>query len=174
MSPGGGRHRSAVAAARLERQLDDLQEVSSRLSGAGVHHALGGSGLLCCLGFDVRPADWDLLTDADEPAVVRALAGWPLQRKGPTERFPSDYLLTVPARAGRIEIIGNFRIATPRGPVAIPTRVAGRFRGIPLGHPEDWLRAYRAMAETDAAQTRDDRGKIAMLKRHLASQDLPM
>ena len=44
--------------------LSDLISVSTRLSEAGVVHALDGTGLLYCLGFDVSPRDWDLFTDA--------------------------------------------------------------------------------------------------------------
>ncbi len=151
--------------------LDDLRDISSRLRRAGIVHALGGSGLLHCLGFDVRPDDWDLLTEADEADVLEALDGLTLQRKGPSPRFPSDYLLQITTGQSRIEIIGHFRIATPNGKVSVPTRVAGEFHGIPLGHPEDWIRAYRTISQGVPASSRDDRDKIELLEQYLADRD---
>ncbi len=149
---------------------DSLLAVSSALQRAGIKHALGGSGLLYCLGFPISPCDWDVLTEADEQAVRHALAGHAMQAFGPSPLYPSAYLLKVAAESSVIEIIGRFAIAAPEGFIRIPTRVWRRHCGVPLSHPADWIVAYRAIAALHSEDTRGDAGKIEMLEQVLRAQ----
>ncbi|MEE4296728.1 MAG: hypothetical protein V2J20_08945 [Wenzhouxiangella sp.] len=147
--------------------LAQLILVSRALSGAGVVHGLGGTGLLFALGFNVRPRDWDILTDAPLEHIKLALASHPITQVEQSATFPSDYLVEIPADGSGVEIIGGFTIATPARVLRIPTRVTGRFRGVPLSHPADWILAYRAMELLHGANDRDDRDKIRMLEKAL-------
>ena len=151
--------------------LSELVSVSEALSGAGVVHALGGTGLLFGLGFDVEPRDWDILTEAPVEHIKLALRDWPIRLAGPSRFFPSDYLVQIPVGESNIEIIGNFAIAAPGRVFRIPTRIRGRFRGIPLSHPADWILAYRAMEWLPLEDSRPDGQKIAMLERALRRKE---
>jgi hypothetical protein len=55
---------------------DPLLEAVSRLEGAGLVVALGGSGLLGALGLATEAHDWDLTTDS-APGDVAALTQAP-------------------------------------------------------------------------------------------------
>lgn len=150
--------------------LSELISVSEALTNAGVVHVLGGTGLLFGLGFDVEPQDWDILTEAPVEHIKLALDGWPMRVAGAAEFFPSDYLIQIPLSASRIEIIGNFAIATPERVFRIPVRISGRFRGVPLAHPADWILAYRAMELLPVKNLRGDGSKARMLERVLAKK----
>ena len=149
---------------------DTLVEVSARLEKSGVVHALGGTGLLHCLGFPVQPRDWDLLTDARRGASCKALAGHEIRMPGPSALYPSNYLLQIRAESTVIELIGSFAIALPDRVIRIPTRVWRYHRGVPLGHPDDWIRAYRAITTLHPGDARGDGAKIAMLQQALDSE----
>lgn len=163
------KHPDALPASADPSGLSDLIGVSKQLTEAGIVHALGGTGLLFALGFQVCPRDWDLLTDAPVKRVAPALSGWTMEQAGPSADFPSDYLIRLQAHQSRIEIIGRFAIASGDGVLRIPTRVAGTFRGIPLGHPADWILAYRAIASLTPKDARGDADKIRLLKQALRS-----
>lgn len=152
--------------------LSDLIRVSKKLTQANIAHALGGTGLLFALGFQVCPRDWDLTTDAPARRVAHALRLWSMEKAGASAEFPSDYLIRLQGTESPIEIIGRFAIATPEGVIRIRTRVAGTFRAVPIAHPADWIRAYQAIGSIYPADARGDTNKIRMLEQALRSDFL--
>jgi hypothetical protein len=122
--------------------LGPLVEVIGALESAGLVCALGGSGLLAALGLSALVNDWDLTTD-EAPDRVRAA----LERFRPAHAGSSgihrDQKWMIGAH--RTECIVGFAIQSEAGVARIPTRVTGRWRGVPLGSPEAWAAAYHLL-----------------------------
>jgi hypothetical protein len=150
--------------------LPPLVALVDRLERAGLIVALGGSGLLAALGLTDTVGDWDLTTDAGLDPVLAALAGEPLEHTG-SDEFHADQKLMV--AGGTIEVILGFAFHTARGVVRIPTRVSGRWNGVPLGSPEAWAIAYHLLGRAEksealwrALETRGaDRAAVARMLR---------
>lgn len=139
--------------------LAALRQVTDRLKTAGVHFALGGSGLLYALGLTQAVRDWDLTTDASLADVSAALAGLNWKQVPAVAPYASDFLLHVEVETTGIDIIGGFRIEGKHGDsFQMPFATRGEWQGIPLAQPEGWLAAYEKM---------DRPHRAYLLKRHL-------
>jgi hypothetical protein len=123
-----------------------LRGTLARLEAAGLVAALGGSGLLAALGLAEHVRDWDLTTDEPWERVVEALAGEPLVAHGP-DHLHADRKLAL--ADGAVEVIVGFAFHTPGGLVRVPTVVAERRGGIPLGSPEGWAVAYHLLGRPE-------------------------
>jgi hypothetical protein len=147
-----------------------LRALVATLEGAGIACALGGSGLLMSAGLSRAARDWDLTTDAPLEQVLRALDGAPSVLSGPSG-VHADHKLSL--ASGMIELIVGFSMHGPRGVVRLPTRVARRWKGIPVGSPEVWAVAYAMMGRAAKAEMLflwlgrrgADRGAIEALRR---------
>ena len=93
--------------------------------------------------------DWDLNTDASPVAVLRALGGRDLVLHGNSGCHADHKVVTA---GGRVEVIVRFAFATRRGVVRIPTVVAARRRGVPLGSLEAWAVAYALLERPARAE----------------------
>jgi hypothetical protein len=129
---------------------------------------------MLALGLWPRAHDWDLTTDAPPARVRRALRG-----AGATWHGPSGIHADrkwVMARE-RVEIIVRFALRSRVGVARIPTRVAGRWRGVPLGSAEAWAVAYALMGRRRKARVLwDHLGRVGAdpsLIRALARRALP-
>lgn len=125
--------------------LGTLTRVIGGLRRYGLAPALGGSGLLVALGLSERANDWDLTVDAPDEAVVAALAEVAPGYREATLRtgaFAGEPRYVVDGGDHDIDVLVNFTLRGPGGPERLPTRVTGRWRGIPLGDPaiEKWHR----------------------------------
>jgi hypothetical protein len=129
--------------------LPPLVAVVERVERAGLVVALGGSGLLAALGLTETVRDWDLTTDSGLDPMLAALAGEPLEQKGSDELHADQKLMLA---GGTIEVILGFAFHTARGVVRIPTRVTGRWNGVPLGSPEAWAIAYHLLGRVDKSE----------------------
>src|SRR5262249_32258464 len=145
--------------------LAPLRMILARLEGAGLAHALGASGLLAAHGLLDRVNDWDVTVDADLETIAFACAGLTFSRHG-NSGCHADHKLTFEAQ--RVELIARFAFFVPGGVVEIPTRVTGRWQGIPLGSPTAWAAAYALMGELEDAPRRRERA--APLFSRLASR----
>ena len=122
--------------------LQPLLEIVTRLEGAGIECALGGSGLLAALGLADQVGDWDLTAEAPLERLLPLAGDWPFETAG-SSGVHADAKLMFPVHA--IEIIARFAFDGPRGVIRIPTVVTGRWRGVPLASPEAWLAAYHLL-----------------------------
>ena len=122
--------------------LEPLRSLVARLEAEGIRCALGGSGLLAALDLTQTAHDWDLTADASLEQLVPLAGGWPFETAG-SSGVHADAKLMFPAHS--IEVIARFAFHGPRGVIRIPTVVAGRWRGVPLGSPEAWLAAYHLL-----------------------------
>jgi hypothetical protein len=122
--------------------LEPLLLLLERLEAGGIRCALGGSGLLAALGLTETVNDWDLTADASLDRLVPLAGGWPFETAG-SSGVHADAKLMFPGHS--IEVIARFAFHGPRGVIRIPTVIAGRWRGVPLGSPEAWLAAYHLL-----------------------------
>jgi hypothetical protein len=122
--------------------IEPLLVLVARLEAEGIRCALGGSGLLAALGLTETVHDWDLTVDAPLDQLVPLAGGWPFETAG-SSGVHADAKLMFPAHS--IEIIARFALHGPRGVIHVPTVVAGRWRGVPIGSPEAWLAAYHLL-----------------------------
>ena len=133
--------------AAVRRILDCFEH--QRLVGA-----IGGSGLLAGLGLTGVVHDWDLTTDGAPASVEVALveAGYPY-RRGPTgvRGYATTALYIVDAGTHEIDVIVGFAVWSGGRRIALPTRVAGTWRGLPLADPTVWEQAYRVLGQRSKA-----------------------
>jgi hypothetical protein len=122
--------------------IEPLLALVARLEATGIRCALGGSGLLAALGLTETAHDWDLTTDAPLDQLVPLAGGWPFATAG-SSGVHADAKLMFPGHS--IEVIARFAFHGPRGVIRIPTVVASRWRGLPIGSPEAWLAAYHLL-----------------------------
>ncbi len=164
------------------------------LEAARIPCALGGSGLLAALGLTQNVNDWDLTTDvpwtrsldvlwrampAGErswgPASrVRRRAELGAELAG-TDDLHADHKLTFPKL--QVELIHHFAFYVKDEVVHVPTRVTGRWKGIPLGSPEGWAVAYALMGRAPKAEILfgwlEQNGADAARVAELVDQPLP-
>ena len=119
--------------------LAPLVAVLERLEGAGIEAALGGSALLVSLGLADAARDWDVTTDAAIETLDTLFAGIPHGRAG-SSGVHADHKLMFDG--GSVELISRFAFRHDAGVTHIPTIVASRWRGLPVGSPEAWAAAY--------------------------------
>lgn len=164
------------------------------LEAAGIECALGGSGLLAALGLGSEVRDWDLTTDVpwtrSLDVLWRALPADDRSR-GPasrarrradlgavlagTDELHADHKLMFPEL--HAELIHHFAFYMKGNVVHVPTRVSGRWKGIPLGSPEGWAIAYDLMGRDAKAELLfgrlAERGADARRVAELLDQPLP-
>lgn len=133
-----------------------LRAALARLAGAGVPHALGGSGLLAAYGLVDRVNDWDVTVDADLDTLAALFADQPRERFG-NSGCHADHKLNLDGNG--IELIARFAFFVEGGVVRIPTRVTREWNGLPVGSPEGWAVAYAIMGELDQAPRRTERSE---------------
>jgi len=121
----------------------------SRLEGAGLVVALGGSGLLGALGLATEAHDWDLTTDSAPEDVAACFAGSEIERVG-SSGIHADHKVRL--AGGTVEIICGFAIRSGAGVVRIPTVVSARAEGVPLGSPEAWAVAYALLGREEKSE----------------------
>ncbi len=147
--------------------LEPLLGALAKLEAAGIPHALGASGLCAALGLVECVNDWDVTCEADLPALEALFAEAPHTSSG-NSGCHADHKLGL--EGGGIELIARFAFFTPGGIVRIPTRVSGRWRGVPVGSPEAWAVAYALMGELEPGPKQAQRAhRGELLFSHLAS-----
>jgi hypothetical protein len=134
--------------------LDLVQATVTALQEQRLIVALGGSGLLAALGLTRRVRDWDLTTDAEPPAVERALRAGRLEYSMVSAGdgvFATRSRYRIDADDHEVDLLVGFALRTSDGTVAIPTRVSGSWRGLPLADPAAWALAYELMGRHESA-----------------------
>jgi len=144
--------------------LAPLRAVLERLDGAGIACAIGGSALLVSLGLARAARDWDVTTDAAIETLDERFAGVPHERFG-ASGIHADHKLVF--EGGAVELIARFAFVTDAGVCRIPTAVAARWNGLPMGSPEAWAVAYALLAR-DPREGAGRAGKAAALFAHVA------
>jgi hypothetical protein len=156
-----------------------LQQVVATLNRAGIEAALGGSGLLHSLDLIQNVRDWDLTTDADPAAVLRAVEGLPWE-EAPYGSLPfaSAFRLKISLGGCQVDLMVRFAITTPDGVCVLPTLPAGFWKGIPVGSPEVWAVAYRLMQRHPKADLLSDHlrhcGANRLAVERLLAEPLPL
>jgi hypothetical protein len=144
--------------------LATLAHVIDVLERNGLTPALGGSGLLVGLGLADHANDWDVTVDAPNDAVAAALDEAGVGYRDATVRddaYATGIRYVIDGGDHDIDLLVNFALRGPSGVEALPTRVTGRWQGLPLGDPAVWLRAYRLLGRPSRAD---------VLERWLAEQ----
>lgn len=136
----------------------DLQELSKQLSGAGIVHALGGSGLISYLGLPIAVNDWDITTDASIQDVESALQGMHFVKVEQEGAYKSAYLLKIKLNQSEADVIGRFAILDNEEIITIQTIVTDYWESVPIGSLKEWLKAYRAMGNLE---------RVSMLEAYL-------
>jgi len=154
--------------------LEPLRDAVARLEARGLACALGGSGLLAALRLADAVRDWDLTTDAPIEAVRDALAGVASTWKGSDEVHADQKLMLA---GGLVEVIVGFAFHVGGRVVRIPTVVAGRRGGVPIGSVEAWAAAY-ALLGREAKSERlfarlEERGADPAVLDRLLAEPLP-
>jgi hypothetical protein len=127
---------------------DVVRQIIDAIEHAGLPAAIGGSGLLAALGLvdDVR--DWDVTTEGDADVVDAALrtCGYPVTLAPPDDpRYLTKVHYLVDAGDHEVDVMVDFAVVAPDGTEAFATRITRIWRGLPIGDPETWARAYRAI-----------------------------
>lgn len=136
--------------------LDTVVRTVDALVAAGLTPAVGGSGLLVGMGLAEVANDWDVTVDADPAGVVAALDTAGVRHRDATDRgggYATALRLVVDGAGHDVDVLVGFALPGPDGVEALPVRVTGHWRGLPLADPVVWERAYRLMgriAKADA------------------------
>lgn len=130
-------------------EFSKLEALSSKLSRAGIVHALGGSGLLSYLGLPVDVNDWDITTEAPLQDVAKALGDYEYRKLAQDGVFKSEYALRLKLGHSDADIIGSFAVLDEQQTVSIQTTVTGYWESVPVGSPSEWLKVYRAVNNPD-------------------------
>jgi hypothetical protein len=134
-----------------------LNHVRATLAALHEHRlvaALGGSGLLAALGLTQRVHDWDLSSDAEPRAVEDALCASGIQYTALSTGdgvFATRSRYRVDGGDHDVELLVGFAVRAGASTVALPTRVTGTWRGLPLADPAVWARAYELMGRPESA-----------------------
>lgn len=145
--------------------VEPVARLVTALERAGQRPALGGSGLLVALGLADAANDWDVTVDAPVSAVTEALdaGGFGYRDETLTTGVYATGLRLVVAVDGHdIDLLVNFALRGPHGVEPLPARVTGRWRGLPVGDPVVWERAYRLLGRG---------AKAALLERWLTERE---
>ena len=136
-----------------------LLDICDSLRKNEVRFALGGSGLLMCLGLEANVRDWDITTDAPLTALLPILKSVSHEIIKPNGNYATDYMAKINHDGALFDLIGNFALRTEAGVCQFPTIVCGSWMGIPLGSPEVWFLAYRLLGRTQKADVLASRYK---------------
>jgi hypothetical protein len=135
-------------------RIDVVLRTVEALRHGTIVSALGGSGLLAALGLTDQVRDWDLTTDAEPEAVASALTCAHLEHaavEAGEDGYATQARFRVEAGDHEIDLLVGFAFRSPGSTIHIPTRVTGHWRGLPLGDPLAWARAYRLMGRPERA-----------------------
>jgi hypothetical protein len=133
------------AMAKVFPNRDALLEIANRLKCAGIHFALGGSGLMTFYGCETDIHDWDITTDASEGVVKQALEGLIFDEVHPNGIFATKRLYKVSLKGSYIDVMCGFSLKTSNGVYEVPTVITAEWDGIPMGDPNVWIKVYRLM-----------------------------
>ncbi|MHA6629757.1 hypothetical protein ACU61A_30325 [Pseudonocardia sichuanensis] len=139
---------TAVRPAPVTPPLATVTRVVEVLQRHGMAPALGGSGLLVALGLTDRANDWDVAVDAPDDAVRAALDEAGLAYRDATDRsgvYATAWRYVIDGGDHDVDLLVRFALRGPDGVEQLPARVTGHWRGLPLGDPAVWLRAYRLL-----------------------------
>lgn len=154
----GSRHRlrqtPGVPAARTP-PLAVVKAVVTALQAHGAEAAVGGSGLLAALGLVDSVRDWDVTTDAATGTVELALAAVPgapvTAASAGEDDFATRARFLVHGEDHAVDVLVGFALLEHEHFVPLPTRVTRTWRGLPIGDPAVWLRAYRLLGRHERA-----------------------
>lgn len=126
------------------------------LQAEGLRPAIGGSGLLVAHGLSDVANDWDVTLDAAPSTVTGILSRADVQYSDGT--YASDrssgncrrYIVN--GGDHQVDVVVNFSLRAPTGPIPLPARVTGHWRGLPLADPVVWARAYRLLGKPNKAE----------------------
>jgi hypothetical protein len=140
---------NAVSTPRIET----VQALSALFERRGIEVALGGSALLAALGLVEVVRDWDLTTDSRAEPVEAVLTefGMTFLRAPRDAAFATEACFVVDAGDHTIDVLSRFALHTPDGVMVVATSTQRTWRGMSLGEPEEWARAYRVMGRPDRA-----------------------
>ncbi len=130
--------------------LDVVRRVVRCLEGGGLEVALGGSGLLAALGLMDVVHDWDVTTDGQASTVELALerTGFPFRECAAGDGdFATVAHYIVDGQSHEVDVMVGFALRHGDRTIELPTRVSGRWRGLPLADPAVWEQAYRLLGE---------------------------
>ncbi len=133
---------------------DLVVRVIDALVAGGFTPAVGGSGLLVALALTDVANDWDVTVDGDPAGVAAALRAAGVAYRDGTERggiFDTAARLVVDGGDHDVDLLVGFALHGPDGVEALPTRVTGSWRGLPLADPVVWERAYRLLGRAPKA-----------------------
>lgn len=125
--------------------LGVVTRVVAALHARSLTPAIGGSGLLVALGLAEVANDWDVTVDAPQAAVAEALhAAGIAYRDGTGEGgvYATERRWVINGGDHEVDLLLGFALRGPAGVEQLPTRVSGRWRGLPIGDPAVWARAY--------------------------------
>ncbi len=125
------------------------------LQAEGMRPAIGGSGLLVALGLSDVANDWDLTLDAAPSTVTEALDRAGVQYSDGTyagDRYGTGCRYVVDGGDHQVDVVVNFSLREASGVTALPARVTGEWRGLPLADPVVWARAYRLLDKPNKAE----------------------
>ncbi len=147
-----------------------LQDVSARLTAAGVVHALGTSGLLFARGLVDHANDWDLTCECSLETLQQIFTSEPQVACG-NGGIHADHKLQL--HDGAIELIARYAFFSGDDVIRIPTLVAETWNGVPLGKLEPWAAAYWLMGHLEDVPRRRERADLVFrhLLRHGADGD---
>ena len=133
-------------------KFEPLLILTKRLDEKSIPFALGGSALLRYYSCDFPIHDWDITTDVDKDLVESALTGLEYVYVEPQGGFASSFLFKVGIDGTPIDLIGSFALHHEDELFHVPTKVSGYWKGIPIGDPVSWARAYEIMGRNGKAQ----------------------
>jgi hypothetical protein len=138
-------------------RIPPLTVVSAVITALHAHDAVaavGGSGLLASLGLTDEVRDWDVTTDAPAEVVDVALRSTGLdygRAVSGDARYATRARFAVTTADHQVEVLVGFAIHDGTQVVALPTRVSGTWRGLPMADPSVWLAAYRLLGRQKQA-----------------------
>jgi hypothetical protein len=134
----------------MKPDISNLIAATEELKRYGITYALGGSGLLHCLGLTNSVRDWDIMTEAPKEQVLKALQNLYVQEITSGDYpFGSKYKLLIHKEVPQVEVSGNFSIFTDKGLCKLPTIPVLLWDGIQVGSPEVWYVAYSLLNRKD-------------------------
>jgi hypothetical protein len=131
-----------------------VRTVIRALEQRGAVAAVGGSGLLLALGLTDTARDWDVTTDTEVTTVETALrsTGLPFRRVPAGDgSYATRARFLVQGEDHEVDVLVGFAVRIGDDDRGFPTRVTHTWQGLPMGDPEVWLAAYRALGRPERA-----------------------
>ena len=129
-----------------------LSELAARLKAAGIPFALGGSAVLAHYGLETQVRDWDVTTEGSWNQIAPLLKDWDHEVQKPSGIYATNFLCKISLHGASIDLMSGFAVRTADGGIYnVATVAADVWRGIPVGSPEIWQKAYALMGRDDQA-----------------------